>query len=100
MLTLCEVAALARDIEAESTRPDSVRRVASMSQFGISREDYDGMLRYSSDDDSAGTGSKNAKSVISSLRGDFIVDPKAADTQGGNLDSSQRAKMNELLGAW
>lgn len=72
-----------------------------MSQFGITREEFDGMLRYSDDDeDSGGTGSKNAKSGLSNFRDDFIIDPKTANPRGSSFDSSQRAKINELLGAW
>lgn len=98
VLTLCEVAALAREITADLHRPTSLRRVMSVSQFGISRKDYDGMFRYSDDENSAN--SKNVKSIPSSYQGGFIVDPTNNDPRRGALDPSQKAKINELLGAW
>lgn len=102
MLILCEVAALARQIRAESTRALAVRRATSISQLGISRAAFDGLLRQSSHSDDGGSNSKGATSAPddSSNHNGLIIDPCQGDHRQGVLDRSWKMKMNELLGAW
>ena len=100
MLRLCEVAALARDIRSETARPDAMQRNTSVTQFGISREDFNGMLRYDEHEDDT---SSNLKSIPnrSAYEGGFIVDPTLIESvRQGALDQSQKEKITELLGAW
>ena len=101
MLTLCEVAALAREIGMKTSHPDFVQRSTSVTQFGISRAEFDGMFRSSDNDDGSAT-SKNVTSVPneSSYQGRYIIDPTYSDPRRGTLDPSQKSKINELLGAW
>lgn len=96
VLSLCEIAALARDISIASARPDSMRRMVSVSQFGITREDFNAMLHCN--DDEGTTSSKVKSSLPPSEQGDCILYP--ANQSRGALNISQKAKVNDLLGAW
>lgn len=97
MLTLCEVAALARDVVAESSRPGSFKRSMTVSQFGLTREEFDGMLRSSDHDDD---GSAKCAPNESGYQGGLIIDPAFTQIRRGAQNHSQKAKVTELLGAW
>jgi hypothetical protein len=101
MLILCEVAALSREIEHEVARPFSMKRSLSVSQYGITRQEFDDLL-LASDDDEGSSKSKNAKGLTteSKYQGGLIVDPTSNDLRRARLDQAQRAKITELLGAW
>jgi hypothetical protein len=101
MLILCEVAALAREIDSELARPYCMKRSLSVSQYGLTRQEFDDML-LESDDDDGSSKSKNAKGFKpeSKYQGGLIVDPTSNDIRRARLDQAQRAKITELLGAW
>jgi hypothetical protein len=102
MLILCEVAALSREIENELARPSSMKRSLSVSQYGLTRQEFDDML-LASDDDDGSTKSKNTKRLAteSKYQGGLIIDdPTSNDIRRARLDQAQRAKITELLGAW
>jgi hypothetical protein len=100
ILILCEVAALSRKIEGELAKPNALQRSLSVSQYGITREEFDGMLIES--DDEGSSSSKHTKGVkrVIDYQGGLIVDPSHNDLRRVRLDQAQRAKIVELLGAW
>jgi hypothetical protein len=99
-LLLCEVAALAREFSLKSFR-GGVQRAPSISKFGMSREEFDGIVRRNAelDDDSASGGGKYIPDD-SSYHGGLIIDPRNSDPRRGILDQSEKTKINALLGAW
>ena len=97
IVVLCEIAALSREIEDEIASPHSLRRSMSISQYGITKEEFDGILEESNVEDGSSIG-RNSKSV--DYQGGLIVDPTKSDLKRVRLDQSQRAKITELLGAW
>jgi hypothetical protein len=99
-LILCEIAALSRGIGNELAKPNSLQRSLSVSQYGMTKEEFEGMLVDSEDECS--TNSKHTKGVKSGFdyQGGLIVDPRNSDLRRVQLDQAQRAKIAELLGAW
>ena len=97
IVILCEIAALSREIEDEITNPQSLRRSVSVTQYGITKEEFDGILEESNNDEGS-TISRNTKGL--DYQGGLIVDPTKSDLRRVRLDQSQRAKITELLGAW
>lgn len=69
----------------------------SITQYGITKEEFDGILEESNVEDGSSIG-RNSKSV--DYQGGLIVDPTKSDLKRVRLDQSQRAKITELLGAW
>ena len=97
ILILCEIAALSREIEDEYEKPHSFRRSISVTQYGITKEEFDGILEENNNDDGS-TLSRITKDI--DYQGGLIVDPTKSDVRRVRLDQSQRAKIAELLGAW
>lgn len=98
---LCEVASLARTFQIKSFGGGGVRRTPSLSKFGMSQAEFDGIVRrnvLTDDDIASGEGISNLNDSIYS--GGLIIDPSNNDPRRGTLDQSQRMKINELLGAW
>ena len=100
-LMLCEVAALGRELELQSSGEDAMLRAPSISRFGLSKEEFDGIVRRNmeNDDDSGSRGGINGLDH-SSYKGGLIVDPADSDPRKCVLDQSQRIRIDELLGAW
>ena len=96
IVILCEIAALSREIEDDVAGPNSLRRSASVTQYGITKEEFVGILEESNDEGSSK--SRNTKRV--DYQGGLILDPTKSDLRRVRLDQSQRAKISELLGAW
>ena len=102
MLVLCEVAALSREIDDDLARPHSIKRSLSVSQYGISREEFNDMVLNGDDDDDGSMNTKNTKPEKKEIiyEGGLIVDPTKSDLRRVRLDQAQRTKITELLGAW
>lgn len=94
---MCEIAALSREIEDDLTKPNSLRRSVSVTQYGITKEEFEGILEENNNEDGS-TLSRNVKDI--DYQGGLIVDPTKSDLRRVRLDQSQRAKITELLGAW
>ena len=96
------MAALARQIGAESSRALAKRRSTYVSQFGISRTEFDGLLRQRSHGDDGCVNSKGENFIPddSSYHDGLIIDTRQSDPRQGVLNRSQKMKINELLGAW
>jgi hypothetical protein len=97
IVILCEIAALSREIEDDVAGPSSLRRSASVTQYGITKEEFVGILEESNNDEGSSI-SRNTKG--NDYQGGLIVDPTKSDLRRVRLDQSQRAKITELLGAW
>ena len=97
IVILCEIAALSREIEDDLNGPSSLRRSASVTQYGITKEEFDGILEESNNEEGSSI-SRNSKGI--DYQGGLIVDPTKNDLRRVRLDQSQRAKIAELLGAW
>lgn len=96
-MILCEIAALSREIEDDLVGPNSLRRSVSVTQYGITKEEFDGILEESNNEEGSSI-SRNPKDI--DYQGGLIVDPTKSDLRRVRLDQSQRAKITELLGAW
>ena len=100
-LMLCEVAALARECQPKKSFGvyNKVQRAPPVTQFGISREEFDGIVRSNAqhDDDDYADGETLPNDT--SYDGGFIIDP-VSDPRRSTLDQSQKMKINDLLGAW
>jgi len=101
VLILCEVANLGREFLLETYDGYSERLQPSVSQLGITREEFNGYLeRHAGNEDSSSHGKPGSFSVHedSSKRGaGFTLEQSESDP---GFSQSQRMKIDELLGAW
>jgi hypothetical protein len=95
------VAAVARDCQLKSVDSGTVQRAPSVSEFGMSNEEFDGIVRRNAqlDDDSASGGGESVPDD-SMYHGGLIVEPSDSHPGRDMLGQSQRSKINDLLGAW
>lgn len=101
ILCLCEVAALARDLQWDAENaPSKLRTVVS--DFGMSKEKFDGVIQRTTalieetDNYSRSDTSANREDNPPGL----LIDPTDIDRHTGGLSNSQRMKLIELLGDW
>jgi Mechanosensitive ion channel len=98
ILTLCAVGELSRHSVTVSKKS---LLSSPFSPFGIPKSDLDGMLQLDdSDDDERSNIHTKPKSVSSRSRSGYILDPKYGDSGRGMVSPSEKAKIDELLGAW
>jgi hypothetical protein len=106
ILRLCEIGALARDIQRECDMIRSRQR-STLGHVIMSKENFQGLMQQANDvEDSDKVGhigaestSRNEPERSSTPRG-FLINPNDIDSLTGFLSQSQRTKLNELLGAW
>jgi hypothetical protein len=88
VVLLCEVATLARDLQQN---PSFRRRPTSI--FGMNEDEFDGMLRRT-------TETNDLTEQINNDKGMLEITQSSSDTYQGNLNESERRSMLEMLGAW
>ena len=96
---LCEVATLAREFQLTPFEGGTAKSDRSASMFGMSKEDFDGILRRSMKSSKELTVEGEA-GKDSGYQGGLIIDPGDIGSRRGMLDQSQRMNISELLGAW
>jgi hypothetical protein len=95
ILLVSEVAKLSRDFQkfTEGTPVDA-----------LDADELDGLLKYSGDDPSADGRSQRNRSAsaeaFSTTGASRVVDPEDVNPLTGQLNSSQKVKIAQLLGAW
>jgi len=97
ILLLCEVAALGRELEQ-----DPGGGLPPVDAFGISREDFEGMLHMydeENDNDAASIASTSLTSGKVSRTSKPLISPKELNVTGSFTDR-HKSVINELLGAW
>lgn len=98
ILTLCAVGELSRHSVTISKKS---LLSSPYSPFGIHREDLDEMLQLeSSEDEEKSIIIPSQKSSSSRSQGGFILDPNYSDSGREIVSPSEKAKIDELLGAW
>lgn len=72
----------------------------SVSNFGISKDEFDGIMRRNAAQDEGIGGGENGRPDDDTSHGGMIIHSRYNDARRGHLDQSQRIKIAELLGAW
>jgi hypothetical protein len=105
ILCLCEIGALARDIQRQCDMI-RIRHRSTLGHAIMSKENFEGLMKQADEwaedsekvvHDGAETTSPNERS---STPIGFLINPSDVDILTGFLSQSQRTKLNELLGAW
>jgi small-conductance mechanosensitive channel len=97
ILTLCAVGELSRHSVTVSKK--SVLS-SPFSPFGIQKKDLDGMLQLEGSDEDERSNYAKPKSAHSWNRSGLFLDPKYSDSGRGIISPSEKAKIDDLLGAW
>jgi hypothetical protein len=89
VVLLCEVAALARDLQQN---PSFRRRPTTI--FGMNEAEFDGMLRRTTETNDVSEQQNLEKGAS------LEIGPSRSESYQGNLNDSERRSMLEMLGAW
>jgi hypothetical protein len=105
ILCLCEVAALARDLQWENDNVGNVRFKSMLNSFGMSKENFDGYIQQTAalvaESDNYSQADMSYRSASNEMNNPgLLIDPNDVDRLTGGLSQSQRMKLIELLGAW
>ena len=88
----------ARDYFSRAKGQDGDAPPQLLEELGISPEKFEGLLQSAVDAEGASTqGDPSTRSLKS---GGFIVDPEEKVSDSGGLSSSQRMRLEEILGRW
>lgn len=108
VVLLCEVAALARDLENNfEILPGKRAGLPSVEDFGMTREEFDNIVQENDESivpttaipaEDINEDSNRSLSRSRTARNVFVIDP--SDYKSSGLTDMQKSKINELLGAW